>query len=353
MVLLAALQATAQKAENVIIITTDGFRWQELFGGIDESIAANKRYNQGDSADIFRRYWAADAVERRKKLMPFLWSTVAEKGRIYGNRAYGNNVNVANPYWFSYPGYSEIMCGYVDTAINSNEYKPNPNTTLLEFLNSQPTYRNRVAAFTAWEAFNRILNEGRSGIPVVAAYDRTGGSNPTANEKMINAMLTDSHREWSEECFDVFTHYAAMEHLSVKKPRVMYISYGETDEWAHAGSYRSYLDAAHRFDGWLRQVWEKLQADPQYRGKTSLFITTDHGRGDKQKEKWTSHGSSVEGADQIWFAAMGPGIQAGGEMKKKQQIFQKQFAQTIAGMLGITYKASHPVAEGIAGLIMK
>ena len=58
-------------AENIIIVTTDGFRWQEVFGGMDSAIANQKKFNQGDSAYIFKTYWADNAVERRKKLFPF------------------------------------------------------------------------------------------------------------------------------------------------------------------------------------------------------------------------------------------------------------------------------------------
>lgn len=351
LLLFSTLKCFSQKTENVIIITTDGFRWQEVFGGMDKDIANNKRFHHGDSSYIFSTYWADNAEERRKKLMPFFWSTLADKGRIYGNRNYGNLVNVTNPYWFSYPGYSEIMCGYADTAVNSNNYKPNPNVTLLEFLNNQSAYKGKVAAYGAWEAFNRILNEERSGIPVIAAFDKSGGDHPTPNQQLINRMLTDAHKEWDEECLDVFTHYAAMEHLKTKKPRVFYISYGETDEWAHAGQYRSYLDAARQFDAYVKQVWDYVQSDPQYKNKTTLFITCDHGRGDKQKERWTSHGSSVEGANQIWFAVMGPNTPAGGEMKTAGTYYQRQFAQTIAKLLGTTYTANHPIGEEIREVI--
>lgn len=349
--LVISLASSAQQTENVIIITTDGFRWQELFGGMDRQIAEDARSNQGDSAYIFGKYWSPDKEQRRKKLLPFFWSTISAQGQLYGNRAYGNKVSVANPYWFSYPGYSEIMCGYVDTLINSNEYKPNPNTTLLEFFNRQPALKDKVAAFTAWDAFNRILNEQRSGVPVVAAYDKTGGDNPTPNEKLINQMLEGMHKEWKEECFDVFTHTAAMEHLKTRKPRVLYISYGETDEWAHARQYRSYLDAANRVDAWIKEIWDFVQSDPQYKDKTTLFITTDHGRGDIVKEKWTSHGASIEDAYQIWFAAMGPNTPAGGEIKTDVQLYQKQFAQTIAKLMGQIYTAKHPVAEEIRSVI--
>ncbi len=343
----------AQQTENVIIITTDGFRWQEVFTGMDKIIADNSKFNQGDSTKLYKKYWSDDTLERRKKLLPFMWSTIAEKGQVYGNRLRGNLVNNANPYKFSYPGYSEIFCGYVDTAVNSNEYKPNPNTTLLEFFNKQDKLKGKIAAFGSWDAFNRILNEQRSGIPVVAGYDETGGAQPNANEQLINKMLKDSHREWDGECMDVFTHYEAMEHLKNKKPRVLYISYGETDEWAHAGKYVYYLDAAHQVDAWIKEIWDFVQADAQYKNKTTVLITTDHGRGDVVKANWTNHGQRIDDSGQIWFAILGPNTPVTGEQTASQQLYQKQFAQTLAKTLGLIYTAEHPVAIEISTVLKK
>jgi len=62
-------------------------------------------------------------------------------------------------------------------------------------------------------------------------------------------MNRDAYRPFGDaESLDVFTYYAAMEYLKNKKTKVLYISFGETDEWAHHGQYRSYLDAAHQVD---------------------------------------------------------------------------------------------------------
>lgn len=338
----------SQKAENMIIITTDGFRWQEIFKGMDSAIANNNKFNQGDSAYLFQKYWAATPAERRKKIMPFLWSVVEQNGQLYGNRDLDNKVSNANRYWFSYPGYNEIFTGYPDTAVNSNAYPPNPNTNLLEFLNRLPQYRNRVAAFGAWDAFDRILNEQRSGFPVYSAFDKTGGKTPTIKEKLMNEMREDSYKPFGEEeCLDVFTHYGAMNYLETKKPKVLYISYGETDEWAHSGHYKDYLDAAHMVDKWIKDIWNYIQTDPFYKNKTALFITTDHGRGDIKKEEWTSHYDGIADSYQIWFAAMGPGIKARGEIKNPVQLYQKQFAQTMAAILGLQFKAAQPIGEKI------
>jgi len=346
--LLFSVAKAQQQTQNIIVITTDGFRWQDLFKGMDSSLANDNRFNQGDSSYIFKTYWHNDEKERRKLLLPFMWNVIASRGQLFGNRSTGCKVNNANRYWFSYPGYNEILTGYPDTAINKNSYPANPHVTVLEFLNRQPKLKGRVAAFGAWDAFDRIINEERSGIPVFSAFDVVGGKAPNANERLINAMNNDAHRPFGEaECLDVFMHYAAMEYLKTRRPRVLYIAYGETDEWAHAGQYRSYLDAAHQFDAWLKQIWDFVQKDPQYRNKTTLFITTDHGRGDIKKEDWKDHNQDYIGSDEMWLAVMGPDTPERGELRESMQLYQEQFAQTIAKLMGYTYKAAHPIANEI------
>jgi len=347
---LSLLAQTGNKIENIIIITTDGFRWQEVFKGMDPVIASK----QVDSTEIFKKYGAQTEQERRLKLMPFMWNTVASQGQIYGNRELGAKVNVTNPYWFSYPGYSEIFCGYVDTAINSNNYQPNPNTNLLEFINKQDGFKGKVAAFGTWSAYTRILNEKRSGFPVVCGYDNCGGTSPDDEQRLINSMKKDAYNPFNGgDPIDVFSQYEAMDYLKKEKPRVLYISYLETDDWAHRGHYKDYLDAANRVDNWLNDIWRFVQNSPVYKDKTLLFITVDHGRGKVNIDAWRNHHNDVIGSDEIWFAVMGPQVIAKGEIKSQIQLYQKQYAQTFAQLLGLTFKCEHPVADGFKDILLK
>jgi hypothetical protein len=338
-----------QPAPNVIIITTDGFRWQEVFGGMDTSLANHPKFNQGDSTYIYNKYGAKDLSARQKQLMPFFWNQIAKEGMLFGNRYVGNKVDVANPHWFSYPGYNEILTGFPDSAINSNDYMPNPHSNVLAFLNAQAAYKNKVAAFGAWDAFDRILNEKVSGFPVINGFESITQLLQDPVAKSISEGLKDSYKPFKEvECLDVYTHQQAFHYLQTKQPKALYISYGETDEWAHHAHYRDYLDAAHQVDAWIAQIWNWVQSTPGYKDNTYLLVTTDHGRG--FKEAWTDHGADVNGASSIWFALMGPNVQrigALGAQTNQGQWYQKQLAATLTKLMGNPFIANHPIGSPI------
>ena len=136
--------------------------------------------------------------------------------------------------------------------------------------------RLRVAAFTSWDVFPFIINTERSGIPVNAGWE------PLPREpegEPLNRIATEIPHIWAGVRYDYFTYCGAAECLKHDKPRVLYISFGETDDWAHARRYDLYLDSARRTDEYIRRLWELVQSMPEYAGKTSFVLTTDHGRG--------------------------------------------------------------------------
>lgn len=349
-----ASNAQNRHTENVIVITFDGLRWQELYTGAD-SVLINDSIFTSDQKGMKEKFWAPTAEERRKKLFPFLWSTVAQNGQLYGNRHHDNKVDNANPHWFSYPGYNEILTGYPDTAVNSNDRIWNKHETVLEFINKQPAYRGKVAAFTSWDVFDYIINEQRSGILVNSGVDKLDGkytSSPSL--AVLNEMQHNIHQPLGNSIRpDVVTYYLAKEYLKQYRPKVLYIAFDETDDWAHRGNYDNYLSMAQLTDRYIQDIWNTLQSIPQYKGKTTLVITTDHGRGDIIKKTWRDHGSRIQDAYQIWFAAMGPDTQALGEVKTSGQLYQKQVAATIAQLLGLDFTSSHPVAEPISNVLKK
>lgn len=336
---------------NVVFVTTDGLRPEEVFTGADEALLNEENGHVGDLATLRKRFERNSAEERRRALLPFFWGTIATEGQVYGNEARGSQARVTNGRNFSYPGYNEMLTGAPDDRIDSNDKKPNPNINVLEWLNGRPEYHGKVAAFTSWDVFPYILNRERSGLVVNSGWEPIEGENLTVGQRALNVLTRTTHREWDNDRYDMFTFGAAVEYLRAQKPRVLYISLGSTDEFAHMGLYDRYLYAANYFDDCLERLWATLQAMPEYQGQTSLIVSTDHGRG-SAPEGWRNHGANVEGADRIWIGILGPDTPALGERHDTDAITQSQIAATLAALLGEDYraafpKAAPPIAEAI------
>jgi hypothetical protein len=332
--------------DRVVLVTLDGARTEELFGGLDaEILRSTLREGAALESDVtYRRFWADDAHERRRKLMPFFWGTLmAQHGSIAGNRALGSAVRLTNNHWFSYPGYSEILVGRAhDDVINSNDPVRNRFPTVLEGVQRQLNLpRESVATFASWGVFNQIV-EHREGATTVNA----GPEEPLpADEASRTLALIEREAVpgWSNMRFDIFTFRFAMMHLARHRPRVVYLALGETDDWAHDGRYDRVLDAYARSDRYLEQLWTWLQQDPDYRGRTHLILTTDHGRG-RTPADWRDHGAKIAGADAVWIAFVSPAMHARGEWKAHAPLTTSQIAATMARWMGVDWQQISPDA---------
>jgi len=213
--------------------------------------------------------------------MPFIWGTMAKRGQIFGNASLGSSMRVSNAKRLSYPGYNELFTGVADPRIDSNEHAANENVTVLEWLAAQPSIDKRVQVFATWETFFRIFNVERSHLDVRAGWNAPfqGDPNRTPAKDVIDALHATTTPMFGGNTLDAFTMMSLKESLKEKKPRVLMVGLGETDEWMHAGRYDMALEAMHRADAAIAELWEALQAMPEYRDTTALLVTTDHGRG--------------------------------------------------------------------------
>ncbi len=328
----SAASGDIQPEAKLVLVTFDGARWEDVFRGADPKLAADPKFVEPDVLSDWVKPAFLDPANRREALMPFVHGTMARDGVVIGDRDAGECAHVANDMWFSYPGYNEILTGRPDPRIVENDDKPNQNVTFLEHLNRRAGFQGRVEAVGTWTLFPNIINAKRSGVPVNASF---GGRYPT----------------------DVQTARYAIEAVEKNKPRVLYVAFGDTDELAHAGDYDQYLTALERGDDFLRQLWERLQADPFYRGQTTLIVTTDHGRGHEPLGAWRDHSAvryhqlnpdyqpeynktGVIGSDNVWFAAMGPAVVRSGaaEYRGKNCAESRQVAASALQALGLNWR---------------
>ncbi len=341
------------RTQNIIFVMTDGLRWQEVFTGAEERLFKRQEAEKKDLDPARIAFWRDSPEARREALMPFLWHVVAKEGQLFGNQNKGSVAQVTNGFNFSYPGYSEVFCGFGDPAVNSNNKTYNPNLNVLEWLNNMKQYHGKVAAFGAWDLFPFILNVKRSGLLVNAGYEPMTFGKPTPEYALLNRLKQETIRYWAGEPFDSLTLETALVYLQREKPRVLYVSLGETDEWAHEGRYDKYLESARRADAALKTLWETAQSMRKYRGKTTLIFCADHGRGNAPEE-WKSHGEKIDASKNIWMAFIGPDTAPLGERSQTDRVTESQVAATVAAFLGEDFsaavpKAGKPISAVLAG----
>jgi hypothetical protein len=335
---------TADKTRNLVLIVADGLRWQEIFAGADASLLNDKDGGMWDKPeDLRKEFWREDVNERRNALFPFLWGTVAKQGQIFGNQNKGSIARVTNALAFSYPGYNEMLTGFPDARIDSNEFGPNPNVTVFEWLNRSPEFHGKVAVFGTWKTFKDIFNQQRSQLPMQAGWDPPYRGSTDARQALLNELYRTTTKLDDEDVWDSFLQTPLLDYMKSAHPRVLFVGYGETDNWAHSGRYDLVLHSANEFDHYVAQLWSAMQAMPEYRGTTTFIITTDHGRGSGLAE-WKEHGVDQKGSENIWIALIGPDTAALGERSQTGTVTQAQIAATIAALLGKDYKKEIPAA---------
>jgi Type I phosphodiesterase / nucleotide pyrophosphatase len=338
----SAQTQTAKEPPNIFIITIDGFRWQEIFDGADPALLSNPGYVK-DTSLLQELYGGNSREIRRRRLMPFFWSTIAHQGQLYGNRNYNNKADVKNFYKISYAGYNEIFSGYADPTLVPNTPRFNKNANLPGHLNTLVPYKDKCVAFSSWNIFPYILNEGQNNLAVNSGYEHTEATDST--ESIINEVQ-DSIQGKKSCRYDALTFLIAKQYMQRQHPKLMVLGFGETDEFAHSGRYDMYLQRANDIDRMIAELWYNVQTDPFYKNNTTFIITTDHGRG-KKINTWPGHHLFIKGSGEIWLAMLGKGIEARGEITTAGQIYQNQIAQTIAGLTGIPYESVHTTGQPI------
>lgn len=317
--LFAALAPSARAQEPppyLILVTIDGYRWEELFRGADPALVTDERYRA--------RY--VDVPDRAEALTPFLLG-FARDGALIGNRDSGSCARVANEYWFSYPGYAEMLSGRPNPNARSNQNLPNEDVTVLERLHRRPEFAGQVRVFSEWFVTRAILNVARSNIPVFIPPDESAPHDPQVIPA-ARAALADP-------------------------PRVLWVALGDTDNRAHEGKYEQYLAAASEADNFLREIWEAYQTNPRTTGRTTLIVTADHGRGGTARDRWRGHGSGHwrgtrvpglrhEGSDAIFIAARGPDVASTTPYTMDNCATVSQVAPTLLAGLGLLDEEGQP-----------
>src|SRR5688572_15205403 len=237
---LTQLLPTTYQTKNVVVVVVDGPRYSETWG------APNQQYT------------------------PFLAEKLAPAGVV--NTAFYND-----GFTYTNAGHAAITTG-VRQGINNggNELPRNPSY-FQYWLQATGNAKNKAWLVTSKDKLN-ILADTKDN-------DYQGKFMP-AFDCGINGPFT-GYRE------DSVTFRIAKKILAQEKPNLMLINFKEPDASGHAGNWAGYLKGIKTTDEYVFRLWEFLQTDPNYQGKTTLILTNDHGRHlDGKGDGFTSHGDN-------------------------------------------------------------
>ena len=284
--------------DNVVLVTLDGVRWQEIFTGADPALAG--------AAGL-----PAGAPRTARDLTPNLHRLFFDGGTVLGDPRLGQPFLASGPRFVSLPAYVEIMTGAVSGCCDNDCQPAVPWTIAAEIARRTP--EQGAAVFSSWGTIARTVSAGES---VFLAAGRRPDE---------QAPAYPGHGDYRP---DRRTAALALEHLRERHPSLLWVALGDTDEWAHRRDYRGYIESLRFADAFVGELCAQLDEMGDYGARTAVVVTTDHGR----DRNFTDHGGPDSAA--VWLMARGKALSAKGARGLSSPRHLRDIAPTIAALRG-------------------
>jgi hypothetical protein len=146
---------------------------------------------------------------------------------------------------------------------------------------------------------------------------------------------------------DELSVYIVRQLMRQVAPSLLWITMHDIDI-AHAGAFSLYVDGIRRTDRLCAEVWNAIQSEPEYAGKTTLFILPDFGRDadeDSAGNGFQHHRTGDAASRTTWMMALGPGIREG--VVHDRALDSTDLVPTIGSIMGFSPSLVHgtPVRE--------
>lgn len=268
------------KTENVVIIIMDGPRYSETWG------------------------------DSTHKLIPFMAKELAPKGIISTN--FWNNGPT-----YTCSGHTAICTGVYQKVRNDGTELPKAPTIFQYWLKKTANKKQRAYVIASKDKLSVLTN----------CKNRKWKDQFRPAQDCGENGLNSGYRR------DDVTFNRSIEILKNKQPRLALINFRQPDSWGHAANWERYLSSTKKTDEYIYRIIQFLDTDEFYKGKTSVFVTNDHGRHlDGRKDGFVSHGDKCEGCRHINFYASGPDFKRNTVLDKERELID--IPVTIAVMMG-------------------
>ncbi|MFT3775062.1 MAG: alkaline phosphatase family protein [Minicystis sp.] len=302
-------------ADAIVLVTIDGVRWQEIFDGVDPRLAADAKMPPVPDRSA-------------RALLPNMHRLFFEEGTVVGDPRRAGGIEGSARRHMSMPGYVEISTG-ASTECVDNDCMPVLGETLADAVTASPG--GSAAVFGSWSEIARAAAARPERLFVQA------GHAPGQTGRPLGGGTTYLH--------DQVTAEQALDHLRTRKPRFLWVALGDTDEWAHAGDYRGYVEALRAADRFLDDLVATLGRMGERGARTAIFVTADHGR-----DPGFNHHGGPESA-RVWLLARGPSIAPRGLIGTTRAHALRDLAPTLRAHLGLPARACPTCGEPIEELL--
>ena len=325
--------ASSSTDHTVVLVALDGVRWRDVFHGVERELA-------------FRNGMGASELLRPRELAPNLHA-LADEGAAIG--AWGPGIAASGPVFLSVPGYMEMMTGMRETGCFTNGCDQVRVRTIADDFADEPGVRPEdVAVIASWEGIERAASRDASRITISVGRTRGETRSLLRYDPVARALLDAGERAGPAPGHGDFrrdqeTAAIALHYLRTHRPRFLFVGLGETDEYAHDDDYRGYLRALSRSDNVIGHISAELARYRAEGRKTTLFVTTDHGRA----HDFHHHGADAPESAGVWLVAAGWGIKRQGAVTPPETRYLGDVASTIRALTGLPQRttSSEPLAE--------
>jgi len=148
---------------------------------------------------------------------------------------------------------------------------------------------------------------------------------------------------------DELSVYIARQLMRKVAPSLLWITLHDIDV-AHAGAYSLYIEGIRRTDRLCSELWNAIQAEPEYAGNTTLFILPDFGRDsdeDAGGNGFQHHRTGDTLSRTTWMLVAGRGVRQG--VVFDRAVDSTDLVPTLGAVLGFHASLSQgkPIQEVI------
>ncbi len=160
----------------------------------------------------------------------------------------------------------------------------------------------------------------------------------------VSDFSTEAQSLASPDELSVFIARRLMRQIA---PGMIWITLHDIDV-AHSGAFSLYLDGIRRSDRLCATLWKTIQSEPEYAGKTTMFILPDFGRdgdNDPGGNGFQHHRTGDALSRTTWMMALGPGIRQNTVVDRPVESID--LVPTVGSLLGFAapYSQGKPLPE--------